>query len=115
MAEVEAEVVATLLIRRPWDSEYLRNWKPDSESESHPGDLGNLMFMRCYDNQSVIDNADALNHLAGVEEVIVVYGDTDWHKYAAENGIELKIYDCKWCDFEGGNDVIGPAYYWTGK
>ena len=116
MTSQALKVVATLLIRMPWDQERIDTWTPDPETKSHPGDIGNLMLMKCYTDESVLQNLEALTGLPGVDDVVVVYGDTSWQKYAEEKGIALQNHVCTnhGCEGFGGSSVMGEVFYYTG-
>jgi hypothetical protein len=110
------EVVATLLIRLPWDQEKINNWRAAPDSQSHPGDIGNLWLMKCYDSDLVLPNVEALQELGGVEDVIVVYGDSSWPEYAANHGITLGRHVCtkNGCKEFIGSAVLDEILYYTG-
>ena len=110
------KVIATLLIKMVWDREYIENWKPTETSESHAGCMGNLWLMKCYDNDSVMKNLEALTGLDSVDDVVVYYGETTWAEYAAEKGIELEKFVCKHegCEEFDGDAILGQIFIYTG-
>lgn len=109
-------VVATLLIQMHRDQDEIEAWTPRTESQSHPGDMSNLMIMYCYKDADVLANVEALQGLGGVKNVVVVYGETTWADYAKEHGLELKRHVCPHNGCEGyeGSAVMGEVLYYTG-
>jgi hypothetical protein len=112
----EKEVVATLLIRMPWDQKAIDNWVPYPEAMSHPGDVSNLMLLKCYTNEQTLENLQYLMDLPGVQDVVVAYGDVSWPEYAKTHKIELEKHVCtrSGCAGYGGSALLNEVLYYTG-
>jgi hypothetical protein len=77
----EKSVINTLLIRREVDFEAWESFVFGPKDQSHPGSIGNMLIMKCYEDKEVLDRLECLYGLPGIAEVIVAQGDTDWYKY----------------------------------